>query len=140
MNIADILDSDDDDRKPDPKADEYMHFAEALTYDDADQGELPPGTILCRVPGCARAAKHEVLLYDFYRHNADVFWERDYTCPFICAMHALENEAKIRGERRPRSGPIYPYTNRHAAQGFTIYRPLNLENEQDSNFYGQDKT
>ena len=33
----------------------------------------------CRVPGCANEAAHEVILYDFYRHDGGVFFEQDRT-------------------------------------------------------------
>ena len=79
---------------------------------------------ICSVKGCTNEAIHEVILYDFYLHDGTVFFEQDYTCPFICAEHATENEEEARGERRPRGDVDYPYTNQHGAQGFTIYRPI----------------
>ncbi len=79
--------------------------------------------VKCSVNGCENDAGLEVILYDFYYHG-DVFFEQDHTCPYICMDHAVENEAKADGERKPRGFILYPYTNREMAQGFTIYRPL----------------
>jgi hypothetical protein len=76
------------------------------------------------VDGCDEPAAVEVILYDVYSSVPDVFFERDRTCPFVCGWHMAENEDGARGERRPRGHVSYPYTNRHGAQGFTIYRPL----------------
>jgi hypothetical protein len=80
----------------------------------------------CRAPGCTNNADVEVILYDLYLYGetGDVFFERDYTCPFLCSLHMTENEEQARGERKPRATVRYPYTNRNGAQGFTIYRPL----------------
>lgn len=81
----------------------------------------------CAVPGCTEEATFEVILYDFYPYPgkaADAFFEQDFTCPFICGPHAVENEDSAQGERKPRHVVTYSYTNKHAAQGFTIYRPL----------------
>ena len=83
----------------------------------------------CRVPGCTNEAEVEVILYDLYLDGArsDVFFERDYTCPFLCRRHMAENEEQARGARKPRASVDYPYTNRNGAQGFTIYRPLETD-------------
>ena len=78
----------------------------------------------CRVPGCTNQADLEVILYDFYVDDPSVFFQQDSTCPYICLTHAAENEQGMRGVRQPRGGASYPYTNRHGALGFTIYRPL----------------
>ncbi len=78
----------------------------------------------CKVSGCDNDANYEVILYDFYPHNGSVFFEQDYTCPFICVDHTIENEKGISGTRQPRSRPAYPFTNKDNAQGFTIYRPI----------------
>jgi hypothetical protein len=53
-----------------------------------------------------------------------VFLERDFTCPYLCGRHMAQNEAGVGGVREPRRVVTYPYTNQNAAQGFTIYRPL----------------
>jgi len=53
-----------------------------------------------------------------------VFFERDETCSYLCEEHTAENEHSAIGERRPRGTVRYPFTNRHGALGFTIYRPL----------------
>jgi hypothetical protein len=62
-------------------------------------------------------------VYDL-RPTGTVFFERDFTCPFLCAGHMIENEKKARGVRKPRGSVSYPYSNKEGAQGFTIYRPL----------------
>ncbi len=77
----------------------------------------------CCVEGCAEEATAEVILYDVYT-SGEVFFERDNTCSFLCTAHLIENERKAAGERKPRGHVNYPFTNRHGAQGFTIYRPL----------------
>ena len=78
----------------------------------------------CAVEGCNREATVEVILYDVYPFECDVFFERDFTCPHLCAEHMAENETRARGVRTPRGHVEYPFTNKHSAQGFTIYRPL----------------
>ncbi len=83
----------------------------------------------CSVPECTNPAVYEVILYDIYLSVPDVFFERDYTCPFICNDHMVENETNMIGTREPRHGPKYPHTNRHNAQGFTIYRPLVVDQD-----------
>jgi hypothetical protein len=80
----------------------------------------------CSVPGCGAEAQVEVILYDVYTDIQDVFFQRDYTCPYLCGHHLVENEVGIRGERKPRSVAGYPFTNQHGAQGFTIYRPIGV--------------
>lgn len=78
----------------------------------------------CAIDGCETEASIEVILYDFYSSpsGATVFFEQDSTCPYICDAHAIENEKKAEGERKPRGRVRYPHTNRKLAQGFTIYR------------------
>jgi len=78
----------------------------------------------CSVDGCDNDATCEVILFDVYMHNGSVFFERDFTCPYLCSQHVLENEKGAQGERRPRGDVLYPFTNKNNAQGFTIYRPL----------------
>ena len=80
----------------------------------------------CGVPGCDLDAKFRVILYDFYGNvgATEVFFQTDHTCQFICAHHAIENEERASGERRPRGGVNYPFTNLEGAQGFTIYQPV----------------
>jgi hypothetical protein len=82
--------------------------------------------VKCSVDGCEHNATHEVILYDVYPYNRDtsVFFEQDTTCNFICPEHLHENEQQAQGERRYRGHTSYPYTNKHGAQGYTIYRPL----------------
>ena len=78
----------------------------------------------CNVNSCNAEADYEVILYDIYPDDGEVFFEQDDTCPFICAHHAAENEGQAHGERRPRGVVDYPHTNKHNAQGFSIYKPL----------------
>lgn len=78
----------------------------------------------CAVSGCSQKAEYEVILYDFYPTDGAVFFEQDFTCPFICRVHAIENEARAKGVRQPRGFVEYPYSNRHRGHGFTIYRPV----------------
>jgi hypothetical protein len=73
----------------------------------------------CSVPGCDREASFDVFLYDFYPWG-EVFDKQDFTCPHICATHAVQNEAGAKGERKPRGMVEYPFTNKDYAQGFTI--------------------
>ena len=82
----------------------------------------------CSVPNCSNHAAFEVILYDVYEVPFDVFFEQDYSCPYICSEHAEENEMKSPGPRKYREIRGGFYTNRFGAQGFTIYRPL-TENE-----------
>jgi len=82
----------------------------------------------CSVPDCGEPAYAEVLLYDVYANDdGEIFTERDYTCPFMCRKHIMENENSCKGVREPRRSCVYPYSNQHKAQGFTIYRPLDNE-------------
>ena len=78
----------------------------------------------CSVKDCGKNATCEVILFDVYMNNGDVFFEQDHTCPYLCAEHILENERGARGVRAPRGSVDYPFTNQESAQGFTIYRPL----------------
>jgi len=45
---------------------------------------------------------------------------------------ALKNSRKGPAMRRPRGLVHYPYSNRHGAQGFTIYRPLSQDEKTTS--------
>ena len=78
----------------------------------------------CSVEGCAEPAAYEVFLYDSYTVPREEFYEQDFTCPFLCNIHKDENEARAKGERRPRAVVRYPYTNSHGAQGYTKYEKL----------------
>lgn len=82
----------------------------------------------CAVPGCTSQAVVEVRLYDVYLScdEVEIFDQRDFTCPFLCAQHVQENEQSSRGERKPRAIVRYPYSNQQGAQGFTIYRSLSV--------------
>lgn len=92
-------------------------------------------------------------IYELPGGTAEVFLEQDFTCPYLCSNHLHENETRAtvdwapieppEGEpisftelmeivtlpvgsrqREARGSVDYPYTNRHKAQGFNIYRPL----------------
>jgi hypothetical protein len=91
------------------------------TQERHDERELK---IECHVENCHNEAVVEVLLYDKYAHNDEEFLERDFTCPFLCLSHQIENERLARGEKRPRGYVRYPYSNKHGAQGYTKYRIL----------------
>jgi len=88
--------------------------------------------MMCSVDGCEREAAVKVILYDVYLYYADggVFFEQDFTCPFLCAEHMSENESQAKGVREPRGFVKYPYTNRNRALGFTIYFPLDKEEQK----------
>lgn len=79
---------------------------------------------LCSVNDCQNVAEYEVVLYDFYSHLNQTFYEQDLTCPFICEKHLEENEKYAAGKREPRGIVSYPYTNKHKAQGYSKYNPL----------------
>ena len=78
---------------------------------------------ICSVPHCSKRASVQVMLYDVYE-NGQVFFEPDFTCPYLCPQHIAENERSIQGTRAPTTISNYPYTNQHSAQGFSIYLPL----------------
>lgn len=82
-----------------------------------------PGTT-CSVPECSEPAEYEVYLYDFYAYLNKEFFQQDFTCPFLCREHMEQNEREIQGERRPRTCPNYPFSNRNLAQGYTKYAPI----------------
>jgi hypothetical protein len=90
--------------------------------DGEKKSERPP----CSVPDCSNLADVEVRLYDIYpyQEGAQIFDERDFTCPFLCAEHVAENERTADGERKPRGFIRYKYSNGHGAQGFSVYRYL----------------
>lgn len=74
----------------------------------------------CSVQGCNAAAVYAAYLHD------DVpawgrFFEPDNRCPFLCQLHAEENEAGAH-EIHPR-WMMYPYTKPHTA-GTTRYKKL----------------
>ena len=85
--------------------------------------EYRPGTA-CSVERCTRPAEYEVYLYDYYPSDDKEWMEQDFTCPFLCETHMLENEDKAEGHRRPRGIVSYPYTNKHVAQGYSKYAPI----------------
>jgi hypothetical protein len=88
--------------------------------------EVVAGTTGCSVSGCLSKADYEVIFFDQYAYSYSntVYFERDYTCPFICHFHMQENEAGARGIREPRSDISYPYSKGDGGQGFTKYLPL----------------
>jgi hypothetical protein len=78
----------------------------------------------CSAKDCGQPAVAEVILYDVYQ-SGQVFFERDFTCPYLCTEHLRENEESIGSqERRPRGVIEYRFSNQHRAHGFTIYRPI----------------
>ncbi len=79
---------------------------------------------LCSVGNCNNLAEYEVVLYDYYSHLSQTFYEQDLTCPFLCQKHLDENEQQAIGERRPRGTVLYPFTNGHKAQGYSKYNPI----------------
>lgn len=86
----------------------------------------------CCAGGCRRRPDYIVLLYDHYSDDT-VFFEQDFTCPFLCEDHMRENEHGIGSQglgerRRPRGRYEYPYSNRGGAQGYSKYWPLNRSN------------
>lgn len=90
--------------------------------------KFPLSETKCSVDECANKADYIVFLYDQY-NDSSTFFEQDFTCPFLCEVHLQENERGIGnagvGERRfPRSHYHYPHSNRHDAQGYTKYAPL----------------
>ncbi|HSL65281.1 MAG TPA: hypothetical protein VK874_11545 [Gaiellaceae bacterium] len=75
----------------------------------------------CAVEGCPNLAAYEVRRYDFDLAEGAVVFELDEECPAICVEHALENERRAEGERRPGAVVAYPYTNRRRARGLSLY-------------------
>lgn len=74
---------------------------------------------------CDSPAEYEVVLYDYYEFlDEKVFYEQDYTCPFLCQKHLDINEQKAVGERVPRGIVSYPYSNKYRAQGYSKYNPI----------------
>ena len=75
-----------------------------------------------------RLALFEVYLYDWYPTLSDEppreFFEQDFTCPYLCRVHANENEWRAQSERVPRGYVRYPFTNQNGARGYTKYAPL----------------
>lgn len=78
----------------------------------------------CAVEGCPNLAAYEVAHYDFDVAEGAIVFEPDESCPTICVEHAIENERRAVGDRRPGGLVEYPYTNRRVAPGLTIYRQL----------------
>jgi hypothetical protein len=75
----------------------------------------------CAVEGCPNLAAYEVRRYDFDLAEGAVVFVVDEGCPAICVEHALENERRAEGERRPGGSVSYPYTNRGHTSGLTVY-------------------
>ncbi len=84
------------------------------------------GVPKCSVSGCANSATVEARLYDVYpyEHQASVFDEQDFTCPYLCDEHLVENERQAVGERRPRGSVRYPHTNRDGAARNFVFAKL----------------
>ena len=70
----------------------------------------------CNIHGCRKPAEYEVILYDVYVHDECVFFERDFTCPFLCGEHMAESEIHAAGTRARRERVRYPYSNQQGAQ------------------------
>ena len=51
--------------------------------------------VKCSVDGCGNTAEFEVILYDIYM-GSNIFFERDFTCPFLCFDHVIENEKTVK--------------------------------------------
>ena len=79
----------------------------------------------CSVEGCTRDAVVEVILYVIYPEEQQVFFERDCTCPYLCAQDMVENEERLRRERGRCGAARYPFTNGQGANVFTAYCTLN---------------
>jgi hypothetical protein len=43
---------------------------------------------------CRKPAYVECFIYDVYLDCLDVFFEQDFTCPYLCAQHFEENERR----------------------------------------------
>ena len=41
----------------------------------------------CNIRGCKKPAEYEVILYGGSVHDERVFFERDFTCPFLRRAH-----------------------------------------------------
>jgi hypothetical protein len=121
----------------------------------------------CSVPGCKDNASVEVILYDVYRdvNPPIVFFEQDFTCPYLCKKHWVQNEKEAKEfirkpgrtgsmledignielvpaqeVRRLRGAIQYPFSNKHTAQGFTVYRPLKGEIQELLNIGDENQT
>ena len=80
----------------------------------------------CSVPGCPNLAAYEVVHYDFDVAEGALVYEPDDGCPTICVEHAIDNERRAVGDRRPGGLVEYPYTNQSRTRGLTVYRRLQL--------------
>jgi len=109
-----------------PTRAEVIAIAAANDLEEAQAEMKANGWQLCGVRKCTRIAHFEVILYDVYTDIGDVFFKQDEICPYICRDHMTENEEKASGVREPRGHIHYPFTNEYSAQGFTIYRPLDI--------------
>jgi len=94
--------------------------------------QMPTLESKCCADDCDNDADYIILLYDHY-YNGSVFFEQDFTCPFLCEKHMQENESGVGNTggvgklRYPRGVNSYPYSNRHRAQGYTKYLPIDKE-------------
>ena len=50
--------------------------------------------------------------------------EQDFTCPYLCEAHREENDRKSDATKLPYGAILYPFTNKHAAHGYTEYDAL----------------
>lgn len=78
----------------------------------------------CSVDGCPNLAAFDVVALRLDLTEGAVVFEPDEDCPIICVEHAIEDERRAVGDRRPGGLVEYPYTNRRRATGLTVYRQL----------------
>ena len=72
---------------------------------------------------CDAPASVEVMLYDVYS-DGTIFSETDFTCPYLCEAHRIENESSRVGNKVPRGVALYKYSNKNGAQGYTKYKSV----------------
>lgn len=79
--------------------------------------------VTCSVSNCLQPAAVRVILYDV-RHNGEVYFQKDESCPTLCTRHMLRNEISANGVRIPGGTVVYKYSNKRGEKGFTIYQPF----------------
>lgn len=78
----------------------------------------------CCVDGCPNLAAYEVHRYLFDPLEGAVVQLLDESCPFICIEHAMDNELRAAGDRKPWDVVDYPHTNREHLPGVALYVQL----------------
>ena len=78
----------------------------------------------CCVDGCPNIAAYEVHRYVFDPLEGATVQLLDDTCPYICVEHAIDNELRATGDRRPWAVTAYPYTNLERGPGIALYVQL----------------